>query len=161
MKKQTKLVKKRRHQGKTNYNRRLVLLKGGCLRFVVRKSNKYLVMQIVESVHAQDKVLIGISTKELLKHGWPEDRQGSLKSLGAAYLGGLLLGRKAGEKIKGRVILDLGLIPNTKGSRVYAGVKGLRDSGVDISVNEEVFPEDEKINKYEFFDEVKNKIGVK
>jgi len=159
MKKQTKLNKKRRLQGKTNYTKRLILLKGNCPRLVIRKSNKYILLQIIESVHAQDKVLAGVSTRDLLKYNWPENKKGSLKSLGAAYLGGLLIGKKIKEKIKGKVILDTGLIPSTKGSRVYAAVKGVADAGVNIVYNEEVIPDIEKIKKEDFFDEVKNKIG--
>src|SRR3989344_7378531 len=150
MKKQTKVVKRRRRENKTNYSKRLKLLKGRHIRFVVRKSNKYIVLQIIKSIRAQDNVLVSVSTKDLLKYGWPSEKTGSLKSLGASYLGGLLLGKKVQGKIKGRVILDSGLIPNTKGSRVYAAVKGLKDSGIDINISEEVVPLMEKIEKKDF-----------
>ena len=63
--KQTKLVKRRRREGRTNYTKRLILLKGNAPRLVVRKSNKYILLQIVESSHAQDKILISVSTKDL------------------------------------------------------------------------------------------------
>ena len=159
MKHQTRLTKRRRREGKTDYRKRLALLKGNCPRLVVRKSNKYIKLQIVESKHAQDKVLISVSTKDLLKYRWPSEKAGSLKSLGAGYLGGLLIGKKAlGLKIKSKIILDSGLIPNSKASRVYAAVKGFKDSGLDISVNKDVLPEDEKISKLKFFEDVKNKI---
>lgn len=159
MKKQTRLVKRRRREGRTNYTKRLILLRGGYPRLVVRKTNRYLILQIVESAGAQDKVLISVSTKDLLKYGWPVEKAGSLKSLGAAYLSGLLLGKKIKGKIDSRVILDSGLIPNTKGSRVYAAVKGVKDAGIEIDVGEEVVPPLEKIKKEEFFDEIKSKIG--
>ena len=158
-KKQMRIVKRRRHEGKTNYSKRLKLLKGGHIRLVVRKSNRYLVLQIVESVHAQDKVLFTVTTKDLLKYGWPSEKAGSLKSLGAGYLGGMLLGKRTEGKVDGKVILDSGLIPNTKGSRVYAVVKGLKNGGVDIEFSEEVVPPMEKIEKQEFFKDVKGKIG--
>tara|TARA_Y100000310_G_scaffold150927_1_gene150427 strand:- start:152 stop:640 length:489 start_codon:yes stop_codon:yes gene_type:complete len=161
MKKQRKLDKKRKLQRKTNYNKRLILLKGKTLRLVIRKTNKYILMQIVESIHAQDKVLYSVSTKELLKQGWPEDKKGSLKSLAASYLAGLLLGRKSKE-LKEKVILDSGLIPNTKGSRIYAGVKGIADSGIEIDYDEKVIPKQEKIKgDYDFFDQIKSKLGGK
>lgn len=139
-----KLDKRRRREHKTNYHKRLILLKGNALRLVVRKSNRYLILQIVESTHAQDKILYSTNTKELLKQGWPEDKKGSLKSLTAAYLGGYLLGKKANE-IKQKVILDSGLIPNTKGSKVYAAVKGLSDAGIEIPFKKEVAPSDKAI----------------
>lgn len=160
-KKQIRIVKRRRREGKTDYKARLVLLKSNSPRLVVRKSNRYVILQLVESSNAHDKILVGVSTKELLNLGWPADKSGSLKSLGACYLAGLLLGKKISEhgKIKGRVILDSGLIPNTKGSRVYAAAKGVKDSGVDIKISENVFPVEERIKKHKFFEEVEKKIG--
>jgi large subunit ribosomal protein L18 len=159
VKKQTKLAKRRRREGKTNYTKRVVLLKGNAPRLVIRKSNKYIQLQVVESVHAQDKVKIGVSTKDLLKNGWPAEKAGSLKSLGACYLAGLLLGKKSSGKINGKIILDSGLIPNTKGSRIYAAAKGVKDSGIEINLGEETLPNDEKIKKHDFFETIKNKLG--
>ena len=156
MKKQNKLDKRRRREGKTNYTKRLILLKGNVNRLVIRKSDRYVVVQVVESNGAQDKVISSVSTKDLLKYGWPKDKAGSLKSLGACYLSGLLLGKKM--EGKGKVILDSGLIPNTKGSRVYAVVKGLADSGIEVPFNEKVIPEKERIEKDEFFSKVKDKV---
>jgi len=153
-----RLDKKRRIENKTNYTKRLILLKGESPRLVVRKSNKYIKLQIVESSHAQDKVIFQANTKELLKYGWPEDKQGSLKSLSASYLVGSLIAKKAKE-LKGRVILDSGLIPNTKGSRVYACVKGAADSGLNIKFDEKIIPDMEKIEGIEFFSKVKEAIG--
>jgi len=158
--KQKKLDKRRRQECKTNYNKRLILLKGNKLRLVVRKTNKYIILQIVDSLNAQDKVLYSANTLELLKKGWPEEKKGSLKNLSAAYLGGMLLGNKAKE-IKKEVILDSGLIPSTKGSRVYAAVKGVSDSGIKINFDEKImFDEDkiaEKIGK-DVFDKVKESL---
>ena len=139
-----KIDKRRRIENKTNYNKRLKLLSGNSPRLVIRKTNKYLTLQIIESIHAQDQVMHSVNTKDLLKQGWPEDKAGSLKCLTAAYLGGFLLGKKSKE-IKGRVVLDTGLIPNTKGSRIYACVKGFADSGMKINYNEEVIPTEEMI----------------
>ena len=90
-----KIDKKRKRQRKTNYTKRLILLKGKFSRLVVRKTNKYIIAQIVDSHAAKDKVLYSTNSKELLKLGWPENKKGSLKSLSAGYLTGLLLGKKA------------------------------------------------------------------
>jgi large subunit ribosomal protein L18 len=153
-----KLNKRRRIENKTNYTKRLILLKGNSPRLVIRKTNKYIVLQIIESKNAQDKVIFYASTKELLKHGWPKENKGSLKSLSAAYLAGLLLGKKAG-KIKGRLIADTGLYPNTKGSRIYAAIKGVHDSGLEINFNEEIMPGKEKIEgKMQKLDTIFNKV---
>jgi len=64
--------KKRRRESKTNYKLRLGLLKSGLLRIVIRKTNRYILLQVVESNEAQDKALISVSSKDLLKNGWYE-----------------------------------------------------------------------------------------
>ncbi len=151
-----KLDKKRRREGKTNYRKRLILLKSNCPRLVIRKTNKYIILQIIESKHAQDRVLYCVNTKELLKYEWPESKKGSLKSVAACYLGGLLLGRKM-KDIK-KVILDSGLIPSTKGSRIYAVVKGVADSGIEINYDEKILPSEDRIKQIEGFDKIKEAI---
>ena len=158
-----KLDKRRRRECKTDYRKRLVLLKGNLPRLVIRKSARYITLQIIQSSHAQDKVLYSVNTKDLLKNGWPAEKSGSLKNLSAAYLSGLLLGKRSlADGFKGKVILDSGLIPNTKGSKIYAAVKGFADSGIEIPFDEKVmFSEEqiaEKIGK-EVFDKVKG--GIK
>ena len=150
-----RLFKRRRIKGKTDYRKRLILLKGDSLRLVVRKSNRYILLQIIESKQARDSVRATFTTKELLSYGWPENKAGSLKSLGAAYLAGFALGKKLSGTIKSRVILDSGLTPHTKGSRLYATVKGFSDAGIEISFSETVVPPKEKIEKEDFFKNVK------
>jgi large subunit ribosomal protein L18 len=160
-----KIDKRRRIENKTNYRKRLTLLKGKSPRFVVRKTNRYIILQIIDSKGALDKVIYSVNTKELLKFGWPENMKNSLKSLSAAYLGGLLIGKKSG-KIKERVILDSGLIPHTKGSRVYAALKGISDSGIKIEYDESIIPKEDRISgknlKQDFstyFNKIKNDIN--
>ncbi|MFA5258586.1 MAG: 50S ribosomal protein L18 [Candidatus Pacearchaeota archaeon] len=157
-----KVNKRRRIENKTNYKRRLGLLKSNSLRLVIRKTNKYLTLQIIESRDSEDKVVYSATTKDLLKLGWSKEKEGSLKSTTASYLAGLLLGKKA-KDVKGRLVLDLGLIPNTKGSRVYAAVKGIADSGIKINYDEKVVPSKESIegknnNLTEMFSKVKGAI---
>jgi len=94
MKKIGKTIRRRRKEGKTDYKSRLGLLKSGKARVVARKTNRYFIGQIVISDIAQDKVIIGANSKELLSKGWPEELKGSLKSLTACYLTGFLLGKK-------------------------------------------------------------------
>jgi large subunit ribosomal protein L18 len=139
-----KTIRRRRFEGKTDYKARFYLLKSGKSRIVFRKTNKYLQGQLVTSEVAKDKVLVTVSTKDLLKYGWPEKLSGSLKSLPAAYLMGYLLGKKSKTKDG---ILDMGLLTHVPKSRVYAFVRGLRDSGFEIPCNEEVLPDDEMLNR--------------
>jgi|SRR3989344_3170766 len=153
-----RLNKKRKRQGKTNYNKRLILLKGRLPRLVVRKTNRYVIIQIVESKNAQDKIIYSFNTRDLLKYSWPENKMGSLKSITACYLGGLVLGKKLKMK---KLILDTGLIPSTKGSRVYAVVKGISDSGVEINCDKKVFPDEKRIKEHEGidFNKIQENIG--
>ena len=145
MKARMRVVKRRRREGKTDYKKRLKILEGGFPRVVIRKTNKYLILQLVESKEAKDSVRLGLSSKELLKYGLSKEFAGSLKSVPAAYLSGLLFGKKL-EKLKlKKVILDLGLIRSTKGSRVYSAVKGIIDSGIELNVGKGVLPEEERV----------------
>lgn len=139
-------IRRRRYEGKTDYKARFYLLKSGKARVVFRKTNRFLQAQIVTSDIAQDKVIITVSSKDLLQHGWPEKLSGSLKSLPAAYLMGCLLAKKT--KIKSGV-LDIGLLSHVPKSRIYAFVKGMKDSGFDIPVNDDVLPTDEMMNNKE------------
>jgi len=152
-----KLDKKRRRERKTNYNKRLKLLKRGYKRLIIRKSNKYIILQIIKSENAKDKILCSVNSKELLKLGWPEDKKGSLKSLIAAYLSGYLLGKRA-KDMDEKIILDIGLIPSTKGSRVYAAIKGASEAGINIDYNEKIMPDEERLKAGKIDEETFNKI---
>ena len=85
-------LKRRRKEFKTDYKKRFALLKSGLPRVIFRKTNKYLIVQYVKSDNAQDKILLGIDSKVLLKYGWPKEE--SIKSIPAAYLTGYLFGKK-------------------------------------------------------------------
>jgi large subunit ribosomal protein L18 len=161
-----KTVKKRRHECKTNYSKRLKLLKGGKPRVVFRKTNKYVVAQYVVSNQAQDKIEIGVTSKHLAKYGWPKEFSGSLKSISASYLTGYLLGNKILSEKKEAPIVDFGMNRTGHKTKVFAFLKGLIDSGVEINCPEEAFPEQERIEgktmKEDFsktFNEIKEKIG--
>ena len=150
------LPKRRRLENRTNYTKRRRLLEGRKPRVVVRKTNRYIILEYVESKNAQDTVKAYANSRSLLSLGWPVEKQGSLKSLGAAYLTGFLFGNKI--KSFSPAIVDTGLIRNTKGSKIYAAVKGLIDSGFKINCSKDVFPEEKRIitdNLKPFFDKVK------
>jgi large subunit ribosomal protein L18 len=132
---------KRRREGKTDYKRRLKLLTSKKPRLVVRKSLKYLTASIVEFSETGDKILTTASSKELKKMNW----KFATDNLPAAYLTGLILGKKAAKINIKEVILDSGLHPSTKGNRIYALVKGVLDSGIKVPVSEEVFPSEDRI----------------
>lgn len=139
-------IRRRRREGKTDYKSRFNFLKSGKDRVVFRKSNRYIIGQIIISEIAQDKAKVTVTSKDLLTLGWPKEMAGSLKSLPACYLTGYLTGKKSGIK---EAIFDIGLLRNVHKSRIYAFLKGLKDSGVEISCKEEVLPTEEEINKNE------------
>ena len=136
-------MKRRRRERKTDYKLRKGLLSSDVPRIVIRKTNKYFIVQVITSNEAQDKVVAGVTSKDLIKKGWDSEKWGSLKSIPAGYLTGLLLAKKIG---KGKFIIDLGMMRTISGSRIFAVVKGLVDGGLDIPVNKEVFPSEERIN---------------
>ena len=157
-----KVNKRRRREAKTDYLKRINLLKGGSPRIIFRKTNKYLIAQYIKSKDAKDSVEFGFNSKILLKYGWPEKASGSLKTVTASYLLGILVGKKITDKKK-LPILDLGMIRIVHKSRVYAFIKGLVDSGIKIKHKEGIFPDESRIkgehlkNKIPF-EEIKSKI---
>jgi len=137
-------IRRRRKEAKTDYKARFALLKSGKLRLVVRKTNRYIIVQVVESNIAQDKTLMRVSSKDLLEKSWPKEKEGSLKSLAAAYLTGFLLAKQYGDKIK-EIVLDTGLHRTVHGSRIFAVVKGALDGGLTIAHNPKALPNIERI----------------
>jgi len=149
-------IKRRRRENKTDYKARRILLTSGLPRIVVRRTNKYYILQAVESDEAQDKVLATITSKDLLKNGWDAKAGGSLKSIPAGYLTGMLMAKKLKS---GKYIVDLGMARTLKGGRVFSVVKGLIDGGLDIPANEKVFPGEERLNGEHLKDDVKAMIA--
>ena len=139
------IQKRRRREGKTDYKARKNILKPGKARAVFRKTNRYIICQIIESIGAQDKALVSANSKELLKYEWPKERSGSLKSLPASYLSGYILGSRAVSSGINNAILDMGLNRSIPKSRVYAFVKGAIESGLNIPCSEKMLPENNRI----------------
>ncbi len=154
-----KILKRRKRERKTDYLRRLKLLKSGLPRVVFRKTNRYIISQYIESEAAQDRVIFGFTSKDLLRYGWPEKLKGSLKSLVASYLLGYLTGKKILKDKLEKPIIDLGMIRSIKKSKVFAFINGLIESGVEINCSSENFPNKEKREEVlKIIEEVKSKI---
>lgn len=134
------VAKRRKRERKTNYTKRIKLLKSGKHRLVVRKTNKYIITQIIKSIEARDRVIVGITSKKLKEFGWPY----SFKSIPACYLTGLLLGKMAKEKNVKEAILDIGLARPIKGGRIFAIVYGI-SKFVSIPYSREALPSEERI----------------
>ena len=160
-----KVQKRRRREYKTDYGKRIKILKGKVPRIIFRKSNRYVIAQYISSKQAQDKIEFGENSKNLLKYGWPKDFKGSLKSIPASYLTGFLIGKEIINKKLENPILDFGMQRILHKTKTYAFLKGLIDAGIKIQSDEKLFPDESKIKgkhmKKDFsntFEQIKSKI---
>lgn len=152
---------RRKREGRTNYRKRLTLLVSGSSRLVIRKTNKHMLVQIVNYSENGDKVVVTASSSDLKKHGWTH----ATGNLPSAYLTGMLAARKALKKGVEHAIVDLGLQTSSKGSRLFAAVKGAVDAGLGVKCSEDAFPNENRIKGQhinesvsKMFDEVKSKL---
>ena len=136
-----RLPPRRRREGLTDYRMRPKLAKSGLPRLVIRKTNRYIIVQVIKCKEGGDETILTVTSKKLLEYGW----KGGLKNLPASYLTGLLAGIQAKKKGLKRAIVDIGLHKPVKGSRVFAAVKGFIDAGVDVPAGEEIFPDEDRI----------------
>lgn len=132
---------RRKREGRTDYKKRLNLLKGKKNRLIVRKTNTKIVLQVVSYHPDGDKVLLTVNSSELRKNGWKY----SCKNIPAAYLTGILLAKRAKDKKISEAILDLGLKSPLKGSKLFSALKGVIDGGLKVPASEEIFPPEERI----------------
>jgi large subunit ribosomal protein L18 len=160
-----RIPKRRRREGKTDYLKRIKLLKSESPRVVFRKTDRYIIAEYITSKEAQDKIEIGITSKVLKNYGWPDKFNGSLKSIPASYLTGFLIGKEIIKKKLEQPIVDFGMTRVLSKNKGFAFLKGLIDAGIEINCDEENFPEEERIIgenlKEDFsktFKEIKSKI---
>lgn len=116
---------KRRREGKTDYVKRLGMLKSGKPRLVVRKSNRNVLVQLVVFNEKGDETVASAITSDLKKFGF----EGKCNTP-SAYLTGLLAGKRALKKGFKEFISDIGLNTPSKGSVVFSAVKGAVDAGL-------------------------------
>ena len=133
---------RRRREGRTDYKLRRALVRSGKPRAVVRLTNKYVIVQVSEAEAMGDLVRAAASSKELVKLGW----KGGAGNLPAAYLTGVLAARRAVAKGVKEAVLDIGLRGPSKGSKVFAALKGLSDSGLVVPHSDDRLPPMERIN---------------
>jgi large subunit ribosomal protein L18 len=136
-------VKPRRHrQRKTDYHRRLRLLRSKKTRIVVRRSLQNIRVQFIDYNQQGDEIVASAISSELKStYQWKY----SADSTPAAYLTGLLAGARAKKAGIEEGVLDIGLYHPTKGSRVFAALKGVLDAGVDCPHDEEMLPSKERL----------------
>lgn len=131
---------RRKEEGKTDYAKRLNLLKSGKPRLVIRKKLNNIIIQFIEYTPDGDKTISTFTKKNIEQLGWKA--HGGNRS--SAYLIGLFAGLKTKSKIK-ECILDLGLQASIKGASLYAALKGILDSEIKVACSEEILPKEELI----------------
>lgn len=139
----TRVPFRRRREGRTDYRTRLALLKSQETRLVVRRTNGNVIVQFVDWAETGDSVKATAVAKELSKLGW----EGSPKNTPAAYLTGYLAGSRAKAAGVASAVLDIGRHTPTKGSRVFAALKGVLDAGIEVPHGgDEIYPSEERLN---------------
>jgi large subunit ribosomal protein L18 len=139
----TRVPFRRRREGRTDYRRRLNLLRSKQTRLVVRRTSTNVIVQFVDWAEDGDHVKATAVAQELAKLGW----EGSTKNTPAAYLAGYLAGRRAKAAGIESAVLDMGRRVPTKGSRIFAALKGVLDAGVDVPHGgDEIYPSEERLN---------------
>lgn len=86
-------------------------------------------------------MLASAHSSELKELGW----KAACGNMPAAYLTGLLIGKKAKAKGVGNAILDIGLNTRGSGSRIFAAAKGALDAGLVIPIGENALPSNDRI----------------
>ena len=163
-KKPRTILYRRRREGKTDYSKRLKLLLARKPRLTVRLTNRKIIAQLIEFNPQGDKILVAVDSLALKEQGWNH----SFRNLPAAYLTGLLIGKKVLEKKISEAILDSGFKSVLKKGVLTSFLKGVIDAGVNIPHGDDkIFPpEDRLAGKHiqnndkivEDFNKVKDKI---
>ncbi len=146
---------RRRREGRTDYRRRLGLMRSGLPRAVVRKTLNNTIVQIIEFKDGGDRVIASSVSKELVKHDW----RAPTGNVPAAYLTGFLAGKKALAKGVRGAVLDMGLHEPRRGTRVFAALKGMVDAGLEIPHGVEVLPPEARIRGEHIKPEVTENFG--
>mgnify|MGYP001157048725 len=142
--KSQRLRPKRRRLGKTDYHRRMRLLRSGAPRAVVRVSNTQVTCQLISYKPEGDSTIESVNGKSLVEsYSWPADS--SKKSVPACYLAGYALGKKAIASGNSSAVLDIGLAASSSGSRVFAALRGMIDAGLEVPHGESVLPSEDRV----------------
>ena len=134
---------RRRREGKTNYRARRALVLSKVPRLVVRLTLKHAIVQVIEAEAVGDRVVVSAHSRELAKtYGWLS----SGGNVPSAYLTGLLCGFKAKANGVEKAFLDIGLHIPSKGTRIFAALKGVLDAGVEVPHSEDILPDETRIS---------------
>jgi len=150
-------VQPRRHRkGRTDYRKRLKLLRSKKARIVVRPSLKAIRVQFIEYSPEGDKIIASAISNELVKdYAWKY----SIASTPAAYLTGILAGKRAKDKGVEEGILDIGRRPPTPGSKLFASAKGVVETGIACPFDESMVPSEDRLMGAHLNKEIKPHVG--
>lgn len=132
---------RRRKEGKTDYRKRLALLKSKKPRLVIRISGQNVLAQVVKYNPKGDEILLTTKSSEVKKLGFT----GHAGNAEAAYLTGMLCAKKAVKAGIKEVVLDIGLHTPVNGSNVFAALKGAVDGGIEVPHSDSCFPPEERV----------------
>ncbi|TYL35892.1 50S ribosomal protein L18 [Natronococcus pandeyae] len=135
-----KVPMRRRREVRTDYHQRLRLLKSGKPRLVARKSNKHTTAQLITPGPQGDQTLASAHSSDLEEYGW----EAPTSNISAAYLTGLLAGKRAVDAGLEEAVLDIGLNTATPGNKVFAIQEGAIDAGLEIPHNDSVLADWER-----------------
>lgn len=130
---------KRIRNGRTNYRKRAALILSRRRFVTITVSDENIQAQIAYPMAKGDITITSSHSRELRRFGW----NGSLNSLPACYLTGLLLGKKSLPKDVDEAVLYTG--KNSYTSRVAACLKGIIDSGMKVPASDSSFPPEERL----------------
>ncbi len=145
---------RRKREGRTDYKKRLSLLKSRKTRLVIRKTNTQILIQFTDYNPDGDQVKISLNSSSLKKEGW----KGSFNNLPAAYLAGYKAGLLAKQKGIKEAVLDKGLQIHLKGSRIYACLKGVVDAGIKTPASPSIYPSEDRLKGKHISDDYEKKI---
>jgi len=136
-----KVAFRRRREGVTDYYVRKKLLSGRETRAVVRRSSKYVSVQLADFTMNGDAVIAAASSKDLKEMGWTN----SCSSIPAAYLTGYLAGKRALKAGIEYAVLDIGMQTPAKGAVLFAVVAGMVEAGLEVPHGDGVLPTDDRL----------------
>lgn len=131
---------RRRRQLKTNYKKRLALVKSGKARIVIRKTSTRIIAQAMQFNPKGDVTLADADSRELLEYGFY-----GTNNTPSAYLTGMLLAKKLSGKAK-EAVLDIGMKSPSHGNVLFAALKGAVDGGVAIPYSPTAVPSEDRIS---------------
>jgi large subunit ribosomal protein L18 len=132
---------RRKREKKTNYKKRLRLLKSKTPRLVIRATKNNICAQVTLFDYTGDKIVCSVTGKALDKAGYTFNKGNTC----AGYLIGLMIGKMAQEKKIKETVVDFGLQTVIKKSRLFAVVKGAIEAGLQINCDEACFPDEARI----------------